>query len=239
MDTIAAISSILFVALVAYYLKKLDLQGAIAGVIIATVIWKGGGLPALFALFVFFISGTLSSALGKKHKEELNSLAENGGKRGLENVLANGGLAALFSGIIIIEPIFSSILNLMFMCALATACSDTLSSELGNVYGSRYFDILTFEKAKRGPDGVVSWEGILFGIAGSAIIGACAFFSEYGDLSTFSTITIAGLSGNIADSYLGAIYQRRGKLNNHQVNFIATFIGAFVGVLIYLLVSIS
>jgi uncharacterized membrane protein len=59
-------------------------------------------------------------------------------------VLANGGVAALFGLLMLlvagpIAPLFA----VLMAAALSSAMADTLSSELGTVYGSRFYNIIT------------------------------------------------------------------------------------------------
>ncbi|HZX59247.1 MAG TPA: DUF92 domain-containing protein, partial [Mucilaginibacter sp.] len=60
-------------------------------------------------------------------------------------------------------------------------------------------------------------------IAGSAII---AFIYCLNVGRTFWLIVLAGTIGNLADSVLGAKYERKGKIGNNTVNFLNTLIAA-------------
>jgi uncharacterized membrane protein len=89
---------------------------------------------------------------------------ENEGKRSIRNVLANGGVAGILSFIAFILPEYHFTLFTMAIASFAVACSDTLSSELGNVYGRNYFNIISWKSAPRGVDGAVSaWKDCWLG----------------------------------------------------------------------------
>jgi uncharacterized membrane protein len=81
-------------------------------------------------------------------------------------------------------------------------------------------------------DGVVSWEGLLIGVAGSAVIATIYSFA-FGWDSCFLWIVTAGTVGNLSDSVLGATLERRGVLHNDAVNFLNTLVAALVVVMFY------
>lgn len=208
-------------------IDKIDIKGAFSGVMLSFIIWIGGGLESLLALFLFFVIGTFASSWKKKDKIKHNLAQENDGKRGISNVLANGGVAGILSIIAIVFSEHHELLRLMIIASFATACSDTLSSEFGNIYGKKYFNIITLKPSKRGLDGTISIQGLWFGLIGSFLIALCSIPFHNGTY-TIVIITICGLAGNIMDSILGATLQRQGYLNNHQVNFWATLTGAIM-----------
>ena len=130
------------------------------------------------------------------------------------------------------EPAF----QILLAASLASATGDTLSSELGIVYGKRHFNILTFKPDKRGLNGVISLEGTLFGLAGSATVAAiyCIFFRWS---MVFVVVTVAGLAGNLFDSFLGAMFERKGQMTNNMVNFLNTLFAALVALLFIRLIE--
>jgi uncharacterized protein (TIGR00297 family) len=212
-------------------MKKLDLKGTLTGSILAFVIWFGSGKLALASLAVFFVLGTLASSWGKKKKYALKLAQENDGKRGIMNVLANGGAAGIISILAIAFPDHQHIFAIMAASSFSAACSDTLSSELGNVYGKKYFNIVTLKNTTRGLDGGVSIQGFLFGAVGSASIGALTILFSLA-WSSFAIVAISGFIGNVIDSVLGATLQQKGKLSNHGVNFWATVSAATLSLIV-------
>jgi uncharacterized protein (TIGR00297 family) len=215
-------------------MKRIDGIGTLAGMAMAFTVWIGGGTESLLALFLFFAFGSAVSFWGKDFKISHRVEQDKGGKRGVNNVLANGGVALLLSVLAIIFPEYQELLTIMIMSSFAGACSDTFSSELGNLYGRRYFNIITFKNSERGPDGIVSLAGLGFGLIGSLLIASATLLSSH-DLYVMIIIAVAGFLGNIADSILGATLQQKGFLNNHQVNLLATLSSAFVALTIWLI----
>lgn len=219
--------AILLTAIAGYLFNKVDLKGSITGLVIALFIWTGTGLEGIISLFLFFIIGSLATSWEKDKKSKQKLEQENGGKRNIFNVLGNLGVAGILSVFAIALPVFKPVLIIMVIASFATACSDTLSSELGNVYGKKYYNIITLKPSERGPDGVISKEGLWFGLIGSFVIVSFMFFFDY-SIYLVLTVAFSGLLGNIIDSVLGATLQQKGYLNNHQVNFAATLCGSLL-----------
>jgi uncharacterized protein (TIGR00297 family) len=205
--------------------EKLTLSGAVAGGMIAAMIFIGAGYTGLSMLGAFFIFGTAATVWKKKEKRLIKLKEDQSVKRNAGQVLANGGVAAITGALIYFIPAKTEFLRLMMAASLASAMADTLSSELGMIYGRRFYNIISWKRDERGLDGVVSLEGTLTGIAGSAIIAVIYAFG-FGWDNAVLLILIAGTIGNLADSVLGALLERKHYLTNDMVNFLNTFIGA-------------
>jgi uncharacterized protein (TIGR00297 family) len=212
--------------------KKLTIPGALTGGCLAACLYKGAGLPGIALLGVFFIAGSAATAAGRRKKERLGIAEKNKGQRTAGQVLANGGVAGLAGLLGWLFPQQGIMWQLAGAASLASASADTLSSELGSVYGKNFYNILTFKKDVCGLDGVVSLEGTLCGIAGSILI-AVIYLIAYGHPAHAGLIVLAGFIGNLADSILGASLERKGWLKNDQVNFLNTLIAGIVGLLGY------
>ena len=204
--------------------EKLTLAGALTGGAIAILIFMGAGYTGICMLAAFFILGTLATIWRKKEKQQFKSATDHT-KRNSGQVLANGGVAAIAGALAWYIPSQTELLRIMMAASLASAMADTLSSELGMVYGRRFYNIITFKKDERGLDGVISIEGTLIGLAGSAII-AIVYTLGFGWNNSFLIILIAGTIGNLTDSVLGALLERKHYLNNDAVNFLNTLIAA-------------
>lgn len=201
------------------------MPAAIAGSVCAFLIFAGGGFTALIMLSVFFILGTAATSWQRHQKPKEISTA-----RTVAQVLANGGIATLAALFIIFLPNQISILSIVMAAAISAATADTLSSELGMVYGKRFFNILNFKKDQLGLDGVVSWEGIIIGLFGSALI-AIIYSTGFNNWNAFFVIVLSGTFGNLTDSVAGAAWERKGFIKNDVVNVLCTASAAIVAFL--------
>jgi uncharacterized protein (TIGR00297 family) len=205
-----------------YKTGKLTAGGAITGGLVGLCIYLGTGYTGIAMLGMFFILSTIATSHKKQGKRNLAGDV-HAEKRDARQVLANGGLPAIL-GILATAMPHNTLLATIFMAAaFASATADTLSSELGTVYGRQFYNILNLKPGEKGRDGVISLEGTLIGIAGSAAI-ACVYSITFGWNGIFLSILIAGTIGNLADSVLGATLERKGYMNNNEVNFLNTFI---------------
>lgn len=214
-------------ALISIWTRKLTLIAGITGILLGLLIFIGTGWLGLLLMAFFFLLGTLATAWKRQKKEAWKIAERNEGRRSASQVLANGGMAGLLALLAIIYPDKADIFTLMVAGAFSSATADTLSSELGSLYGSRFYNVLNFRKDKRGLDGVISLEGTLIGIAGSFLVSMITSIG-YGWGPYMLWIVIAGTVGNLTDSLLGAALERKGLLPNDVVNFTNTLVGALV-----------
>lgn len=210
--------------------RKLTIIAALTGAAVAILVFAGAGFTGLAMMTIFFILGSAATSVQSNTKKDLNANPKGGRTSG--QVLANAGTAALCGIMILLLPVHAPILQLMMAASFASATADTLSSELGMVYGKRFFNVITLRPDARGLDGVISLEGTLIGIAGSVII-AIVHTIGLGWTINIIWIVVAGTLGNLADSVLGAVFERKGIIGNNTVNFLNTLIAALFMLLFY------
>ncbi|RDC62133.1 DUF92 domain-containing protein [Adhaeribacter pallidiroseus] len=208
--------------------QKLTVAGAITGGTLGFAIFLGAGYAGLVMLGVFFGLGSAATSWKLKYKQSQGLAELNKGRRTAGQAFANAGVAAITGLLAWLFPANAPVYQVMLAASFAAATADTLSSELGNVYGRRFYHVLTGQKATRGLNGAISLQGTGFGILGSSIIGflyGIGFGWSYQVLS----IVLAGTIGNFFDSILGATLENRGYLSNNAVNFLNTLVGALAG----------
>jgi uncharacterized protein (TIGR00297 family) len=211
----------------AYLARSIDVAGAISAVIIGATITATLGLPGLAVLVAFFVIGSAVTKLGYRIKAARGIAQEQGGARGWRNVWANGGVGAclaLFAGLA--PPGLRELLSLGYVASVATAAADTCSSELGKAYARSTFLITTFRPVPPGTEGAVSLEGTLGGFAGGLVVAAVGAATGLYGWPAAIVVGFSGWLGCLAESVIGAVAERRGWLNNDQLNALNTAIGA-------------
>lgn len=205
--------------------RKLTIPAALTGGVTGWIIFSGAGMTGFLLLTCFFLLGTLATSWKRREKSAISGVEPAGERRNTGQVLANAGVAAILAFGTIIFPGHASLLQLMIAGSFASATADTLSSELGILYGRRFYNCLTWKKDHNGLDGVISLEGTLIGIAGALVI-ALIYGAGFGWNISCLLIVLAGAIGNFSDSVLGAVLERKKYLTNDWVNFLSTGIAA-------------
>lgn len=213
--------------------KKLTVAGALTGGLIGVLIYLGAGYEGIALIGAFFLLGTIATSWKINEKQKAHIAEQNKGRRNAAQVIANGGIAGIWGLLAYLFPEKAYLFQLMIAASLAAATADTLSSELGMVYGRKFYNILTLKKDYMGMDGVVSIEGTAWGIAGSIVIGLL-YAVGFGWSINLLWVVLAGTIGNLSDSLLGATLERRHIINNDVVNFCNTAIGALFALLLYM-----
>ena len=228
-DLLIVITLLLIVIIYSIKKKKLTIQAAIAGGLMGLTVFVSVGYSGLILLGSFFVLGVAATSWKKDRKrggEE--SLPQT---RTVAQVFANGGVALLLSVLALIFPEKIRLLFVLIAASLAAATADTLSSELGTVYGKRFYNILSWKKEAGGLDGVISLEGTLIGVIGAFVIAIVYAFSHHSFYILH--ITVAGTIGNLCDSLLGAGLERKKWIGNNMVNFLNTLCAALVAWFFY------
>jgi uncharacterized protein (TIGR00297 family) len=211
----------------AYAARSIDVLGALSAVVIGTTITASLGLPGLAIMIAFFVIGSAVTKLGYRIKAARGIAQEKGGARGWRNAWANGGVPACLALLAGLAPTgLREVLVLAYAASVATAAADTCSSEVGKAYGRRTFLITTFRPVPPGTEGAVSLEGTLGGLAGGFVVAAVgALLGLYG-WPAAAAVGVSGLLGSLAESVIGTVAERRGWLDNDQLNALNTAIGA-------------
>ena len=245
----------------AYARRALSASGAVAAVATGTLMFGFGSLPWYGLLLYFFFSSTVWSKTREHAKREAASGYEKGGRRDAGQVAANGGLAvALCAGAFLWphEAWWAAFLGVM-----GAVTADTWATELGGLSPVPPRSIRTGRRVAPGVSGGVTPLGLAAAAAGALSIGALGVLLAWADgqpyaFTWIATAGVGGFLGALADSWLGATWQRmnrcaicgkevesgthcgkatryaRGwrRLNNDAVNAISSAIGGLAALLI-------
>jgi uncharacterized protein (TIGR00297 family) len=215
--------------------RLLSRSGAVAGFFIGLLIYGSLGWRGWAVLLAYFLGGSAATKFRFGRKVALGAAEANGGRRRWQQAWANAGagvacaLAALYcdhhGGLGYQAEAF----RWAYVGSFAAALSDTLSSEFGLLANKAPRLITTGEAVEPGTDGGITLAGTLMGILGAALLSLLARSISLTPVRATLPLLLAGLFGNLLDSWLGATLQRRGILHNDSVNFINTLGGAALG----------
>jgi uncharacterized protein (TIGR00297 family) len=206
-------------ALLAWFAGGVNLSGALAGSAVAFIM-AIRDLRMFLALLVVFAVTLVATRVGHARKLQLRT-AEPPGGRTAAQAMANLGIAAL------VVAVAGKAWPVLALAALAEAAGDTSSSEIGMAFPGKTFPsktwmITTFKPVPAGTDGGISLFGAIAAVLGAASVAVAAVVTNLVPISQLATIVLAGFFGTLVDSLLGAVFERRGWLDNDLVNLFST-----------------
>jgi uncharacterized protein (TIGR00297 family) len=216
----------IFFAVVGCILRGVTLSGAAAGAVVSFALYAGAGPGAFAVLVVLFGVTWFATRVGYRRKTTIGTAERKEGRTAFQ-VLANlaiaGACAALY-GLFWHKTAFLVAMS----AALCEAVADTVSSELGQVSSNTARLITDWSEVPAGTDGGITWFGTAAGMASSAVIAVTCLAFGLIAVRGVLVAAAAGTLGMLADSYMGAWFERSGKLNNDAVNFLGTAVAALL-----------
>ncbi len=185
-----ALAASILASAAAWRLGALSASGALAAVLVGTLVTGFGGWSWAALLVLFVAAASLSSALPPQPQAP---------RRSARQVLANGGVACLAAAAYGLFPIpgFAA----AFAGALATAWADTWATEFGVRYGGRPRRLWGLDPVEPGASGGVT---VLGTAAGLVAAGLCGLVAAALGVAPAGTTTLAGAVGMMVDSLMGA-----------------------------------
>jgi uncharacterized protein (TIGR00297 family) len=255
-----ALASLL--ALIALRWGALSKSGALATIVIGTIIFSLGGWHWFPAVLFFFLSSSLLSKFGKGKKARIMDSFQKNDRRDWAQVVANGLVPSLCVVFDLINP--QPLWYSLYLTSLSAANADTWATELGILSSSTPILITSGRPVPAGTSGGISWIGTGASLAGAmslALAGALLWPVYSVSLQNLVIITGAGFLASFFDSFLGATAQGqfacpacgirterslhcgnqtkklsgRGWVNNDLVNFLA---GLFAAALTFFLIKV-
>lgn len=213
-------------ALVAYRTGSVRPSGALAGILLGTVITAGLGWSGLAVLGGFFVLGSVLTRMGYSKKEAMGAAEDQGGARGASHALANAGFPALFAVLALFTG--NPVWTVAFVGAFATASMDTAGSELGPLYGRRTISLKTGAIVPPGTPGGVSLEGTLGGLGAATVLALLAWaLGLLEGPSQVMWVLLGATLGNLYEGMVGA----RGLLPHTWLNATNTLVGGMAAAL--------
>lgn len=204
--------------------RALTRDGAVAAVVVGTVVFGFGGWLAAVLLLTFFTTSSLLTrwrAERKSHPEH----PERCRGRTAGQVLANGLVAsvlAVWAGIAPSVAVWTAL-----AAALAASTADTWATEVGMAGQATPRLITTWQPVPPGTSGAITFVGTAAGVTGALLIASLsALLLQTGVV----VVLVAGSVAMVGDSLLGASVEGRiPAVTNDVVNLLATTIGAVLG----------
>jgi uncharacterized protein (TIGR00297 family) len=159
-------------AAVAWGLGLVTAGGATAGFLVGVAVYGGMGLAGFLCLATFFLVGSGLTRLGYGRKAERGVAEPRRGARGPREVLGKGAVAA---GLALASLGGWPGVSVAFAGALASALSDTASTEVGQLSRGGAWLLVPVKPVPTGTPGAVSAWGVAAGALGSLGMGLLCF----------------------------------------------------------------
>jgi uncharacterized protein (TIGR00297 family) len=201
-------------AMLAWFAGGVNVSGALAGSAVAFIM-AIRDLRIFLALLIVFGVTLVATRVGYVRKQQLRTAEPEGGRTAAQ-AMANLGVAAL------VVAIAATGWPVLALAALAEAAGDTSSSEIGMAFPGKTLLVTNFRSVPAGTDGGISLFGTIAALLGAASVAVAAVLTGLVPMSQLATIILAGFFGIVIDSLLGAVFERRGWLDNDLVNLLST-----------------
>ena len=215
------------VTVIAYLARAVDRSGAVAGVLLATVLYVYAAWPGLVMLGGLMVIGTGVTRLGYVRKAVLGVAEGRDGRRGIGSVVANAGAGVAFAFLAVATP-YSEAFGIAMVAAFATALFDTAATEVGQAFGRHPVLVTTWRAVPEGTPGGVSLEGTLAGLCGAMVLAGLGWAMGLVAGAGALAVIFGAFCGSTLESFLGAMMGKGGRSDHHLRNLFNTVVGAGV-----------
>jgi uncharacterized protein (TIGR00297 family) len=210
-------------AALGHAVRGVSRSGAVAGAVVCFALLASAGPGAFAMLLAVFAVTWLATRYGRLRKQGMG-VAERKEGRSASQVLANTGMAAACA--LCYSGLRAPLMLLGMAAALAVAAADTVSSECGQALSRNARLITTLESVPAGTDGGVTLGGTAAGALAAGLVSLVGVWAGLLPRHWMWMAGAGGFFGMIVDSFLGALFERRGWMGNDSVNFISTVVAA-------------
>jgi len=205
----------------------------IQAIVLAIAFGMGAGLLLLVVASVVTAASLLESSRG-------GSACKVSEPRSWRNAVANAGIATAFAALSLTAPIqLKALFAVASVASLAASLSDSLSHEVGILFGGKPRLITTWKRVEAGENGAVSLMGTAVGIASAFALAYLGILVDIIGVRGALVAAIAACAGNLIDSILGATVERRGWLGNDGVNFSAVLSSGILVLMVFLVLNFT
>jgi uncharacterized protein (TIGR00297 family) len=194
------------IAAAAYAVRALSRSGAIAAVLMGTVVTIAGWSWGALLVAYFVVASALSRFRGADKRARTGGLAEKHGARDPVQVLANGGVFALGAVGFAVSP--SVTWQAIAIAGLSASAADTWATEIGPLSPESPRSIVTLRAVPVGTSGGVTVVGLAASALAAGFTAGCAWLAGWPGAAILSAV-IGGFAGSVLDSLLGATLQAR------------------------------
>lgn len=211
-------------AIIAFILNWLSLNGTISSILLGTTAYGLGGLTGAVVIIAFFISGSILTKT--KLSENAGEITDKNFRRDGNQVWANGFWFCFWITNWFLTGYYGFMIASVASIAMATA--DTWATEIGgNRLKAKAWLITTGKSVTPGTDGAVSILGSIAALLGALFITLVYALMEFNvNVVVLAIIGLSGFLGCFIDSYLGARVQGKVIIWNKNADLPGTSVSA-------------
>lgn len=193
------------VTMAAARVHLLTASGAVAAAIIGSIAVAAGWSWGVLLVAFFALTSALCAVVPNR-KRDLADVTEKSSNRDAIQVMANGGVFAACATAWLATG--SALWAAAAAGSIASAAADSWATEVGVAVGGEPRSIVSGRAMKPGMSGGVTVAGSLAALSGAAVTGTIVLIIGWPRLAAVAAI-LAGVTGMIIDSVLGATVQTR------------------------------
>ena len=216
--------------LLAYWKKSVSASGLWSGIAVGSLLYGFSGPQGFGLLAFFFIVASLLTRHGFSRKKAVGVAQPDEGKRGAKEALASC-LPGLFFAFLLWRS-GSGLLAVGLVSSFAAALADTTATELGQLYGRKFFRLPNFRPVPVGTRGACSVAGTVFGILAACAMGILGWL-----LGFFHVVSILWVVLGATVGFMGESFFSRILMNHESRNFVGALLGGISGMLFSRLLS--
>jgi uncharacterized protein (TIGR00297 family) len=246
-DVLVGVAVSFVLLTVAWKLKFITRGAYVIGLMMGVVTYAAFGWPGLVMFAAYFVLSDLATrhAINVLIRKKRSIAESKEGPMKFGAVFVPGAIPLLAGFVMIFSdlPANRFFALLAFVTALATALGDLVSTDLGQAYGQRTYQLITLDRVRPGTRGGVSIEGSVYGAI--VIVLFCLLSFALFHVAGFSVgrhglflggkalvivIFAAALGNNIESVFSGILGQYQRHPNKMVLNFLGSVIGALLAV---------